>query len=119
MARKDSLHKEHILRGMITLLILRMLSENPMHGYSLQLMIAEKTKREMPQGTIYVLLKSLERRGLITLFETRAERDKKLYTISEKGRTFLLGHKEPLAIARDIMDGLIEYINGETDKKTE
>lgn len=97
---------------MMTLLILRMLSENPMHGYSLHVSISETIKRELPQGTIYVLLKSLEKRGMIELYEKQEERDRKIYTITQAGRDFLMGHKEPLSIARDIMGGLIEYIDG-------
>ena len=112
MPRQNPFQKEQILRGIMTLLILRFLSEQPMHGYSLQLDISNTIKRELPQGTIYVLLKSLVRRGLITIYESGGERDKKSYTITPKGVEFLRKHKEPLSIARDIMDDLIAYING-------
>ena len=111
MPRQNPFHKEQILKGIMTLLILKLLSQNPMHGYSLQTEISSIIKRDLPQGTIYVLLKSLERRGLITIYETQAERDKKIYTITQNGVSFLEGHREPLSIARDIMDELIAYIN--------
>lgn len=114
MPQRDQFRREHILRGIMTLLILRMLSETPMHGYSLKVAISEKIKREMPQGTIYVLLKSLQKRGLITLYETQEEREKKVYTITSAGKNFLMGHKEPLQIAGKIMEGLIEYIQSQS-----
>ena len=110
MPQKNQFHREQILKGIITLLILKMVSREPMHGYSLQAAISEEIRREMPQGSIYVLLKSLEKRGLIRIYETRAERDKKLYTITDAGTEFLLGHSEPLSIAREVIGGLIEYI---------
>lgn len=110
MPQKNPFQKEQILRGIMTLLILKMLTEKPMHGYSLQTEISAAIKRDLPQGTIYVLLKSLEKRGLITLYEMQAERDRKLYTVTAAGREFLVGHREPLSIARDIMDDLIEYV---------
>ena len=110
MPRGNQFQREQILSVSMTLLILKRLSLKPMHGYSLQNSISEVIKRELPQGTIYVLLKSLEKRGLITIYETQEERDKKLYTITPRGSQFLLGHKEPLSIAREIMDGLIQFI---------
>lgn len=110
MPQRDQFRKEQILRGIMTLLILRLLWEAPMHGYSLQAEISERIKRHLPQGTIYVLLKSLQKRGLITLYEAQEERDRKLYTITASGKDFLLGHRDPLLIARDIMGSLIEFI---------
>lgn len=112
MPGQNQFQKEQILRGIMTLLILRMLWEKPMHGYSLQTSISETIKRDMPQGTIYVLLKSLEKRGLIEIYETQGERDRKLYTITARGTKFLVGHEEPLSIAREIMDDLILFIGG-------
>ncbi len=110
MRGQNPFQREQILKGIMTLLILKLLSQNPMHGYSLQTEISSTIQRDLPQGTIYVLLKSLERRDLIALYETQAERDKKIYTITEKGTRFLQGHREPLSIARNIMDELIAYI---------
>lgn len=117
MPGNNQFRKEQILRGTITLLILRLLSDEPMHGYSLKKAISEKIKREMPQGTIYVLLKSLEKRGLITLLETNIERERKPYTITRVGRNFLLWHLEPLYIARDVIDEVIGYIETCTENE--
>ncbi len=110
MPKEKPFHKEQILKGIMTLLILKSLSQSPMHGYSLQTEISSKIRRDLPQGTIYVLLKSLERRGLISLYETMEERDKKIYNITPEGLAFLQGHGGPLSIARNIMDELIAYI---------
>ncbi len=106
----DNLHKEKIFRGIVTLLILRFLIEHPRHGYSLALMISEKVKRDLPPGTIYVLLGSLEKRGLIKVLEKKMIRDRKTYTITEDGMRFLLGHHEPLLIATQVMSELISFI---------
>lgn len=110
MPGRNHFRREQILRGTITLLILRILSDEPMHGYSLQNKISEIIGREMPQGTIYVLLKSLEKRGLVEPLETQNDSDRKPYTITESGREFLTWHLEPLQTAREIIDGIIDYI---------
>lgn len=110
MSKDNQFQKEQILKGIITLLIMRFLVDKPMYGYSLQLAISEKIGRDMPQGTIYVLLKSLEKRGLIELCETQVERDRKLYSITQEGRKFLLNHETPLLIASGLMGELIEFI---------
>lgn len=110
MPGKNQFRKEQILRGTTTLLILRLLSDEPMHGYSLQSVISERVQREMPQGTIYVLLKSLEKRGLVKPLESQGRGEKKPYTITQSGREFLLWHLEPLQTAREIIDSIIMYI---------
>lgn len=111
MQEKSPLQKERILKGIITLLILKMTAEQPMHGYSLQTSISREIKRELPQGSIYVLLKALERRGFIKVHETQAERDKKIYVITESGLDFLVAHSEPLEIASNVMKDLMAFID--------
>lgn len=117
MQEKSPLQKERILKGIITLLILRMTAVEPMHGYSLQQAISKEIKREMPQGSIYVLLKTLEKRDFIRVHETEPERDRKTYVITERGLDFLVAHSEPLSIARNVMKDLIEFIDQLKNKR--
>lgn len=99
------------MKGITTLLILKMTAEGPVHGYSLQLAISREIKRDLPHGSIYVLLKDLERRGLIRIYNKQPERDKKTYVITDQGLDLLIAHAEPLSIARNVMKDLIKFID--------
>ncbi|MCL4330460.1 MAG: PadR family transcriptional regulator [Candidatus Thermoplasmatota archaeon] len=104
--------QEKVLRGVISLLILRHLLEKPQHGYALQKEIETELKREMPDGAIYTLLKNLERRKLVK-GESRAivrGREIREYEITDAGREFLTGHLEPLRIVEEVIHSLIQDI---------
>ncbi len=100
---------ERILHGLISLYILRELTMSPMHGYELGKKIASVTGKPMPQGSIYVLLKSLKNRNFVTMEHVKNEKGQLLcrYHITEFGREFLKFHSEPLKSARMIIDDLI------------
>ncbi len=91
-------------RGHLKLLVLKLLEEGPMHGYGI---MAELEKRygippHPSPGTIYPILSSLRRTGLIEV-AGEGRRDKKLYRITEKGKEYLREHeyevKEVLELA--------------------
>ncbi|WP_048148407.1 PadR family transcriptional regulator [Palaeococcus ferrophilus] len=84
-------------KGHLKLLVLKMLSEKPMHGYGIMAELERRYGMPHPSpGTIYPILASLKRAGLI---ETIGEgkRDKRLYRATEKGREYLEEHGEELA----------------------
>lgn len=80
-------------KGHLKLLVLKLLEEGPLHGYGI---MAELEKRYgMPHpspGTIYPILASLKRAGLIEV-AGEGKRDKKLYRITEKGKEYLRKHE--------------------------
>ncbi|MCA6213311.1 MAG: hypothetical protein PWP49_736 [Thermococcaceae archaeon] len=80
-------------KGHLKLLVLKLLEEGPLHGYGI---MAELEKRYgMPHpspGTIYPILASLKRAGLIEV-AGEGKRDKKLYRITEKGKEYLREHE--------------------------
>ncbi len=80
-------------KGHLKLLVLKLLEEGPLHGYGI---MAELEKRYgMPHpspGTIYPILASLKRAGLIEV-TGEGKRDKKLYRITEKGKEYLREHE--------------------------
>ena len=100
---------ERILHGLISLYILRELLMAPMHGYELGKKVASVTGKPMPQGSIYVLLKSLKNRNFVTMEHITNEKGQVLcnYHIAEQGREFLKMHAESLKSARMIIDDLI------------
>ena len=83
-------------KGHLKLLVLKILSEKPMHGYGIMAELERSYGIPHPSpGTIYPILSSLKRSGLI---ETVGEgkRDKRLYRATEKGKQYLKEHAEEL-----------------------
>lgn len=105
----------HAGTGLIQLEILRILYENPTHGYQIMENLKKFTSNEyVPEsGAIYTMLRRLERRGLLTSrWERKSSRaDRRIYTITEGGKTFL---KEGLQLVRKrrlLMDDLIRFFD--------
>ncbi|HUX71445.1 MAG TPA: PadR family transcriptional regulator [Cellulomonadaceae bacterium] len=75
-------------RGDVRAAVLQLLAEEPMHGYQLMQLIAERSEgawRPSP-GTIYPVLAQLEDEGLVEV--TRGQ-GRKLATLTETGRAYV------------------------------
>ncbi|MFD2681996.1 PadR family transcriptional regulator [Bacillus seohaeanensis] len=80
----DKLMQE-LRRGTITIGALSQLSE-PQYGYSLVTMLADKGIHVEP-GTLYPLLRRLEKQGLLdSKWDTNESRPRKYYVLSETGK---------------------------------
>lgn len=79
-------------RGDVRVTILRLLSEEPMHGYQLMQTISERSQgRWTPSaGAVYPTLAALADEGLITLVETDG---RKLATLTDAGTAHVEQHK--------------------------
>ncbi|MBP2133076.1 DNA-binding PadR family transcriptional regulator [Methanomicrobium sp. W14] len=77
-------------RGLLTILVLHFLEKEPKSGYDLLKEIAEKTEGTwVPnKGTMYPLLKSLEKEGLIRIKEI-GKRSKTIYELTDAGKITL------------------------------
>ena len=100
-------------RGLIQLLILRILHEKPSHGFQIMEELERITlDRYVPEpGAIYTMLRRMEGRGLVSSEWEKKESgaDRRVYTLTEAGVKFL---KEGLAMVkrrRQLMDGLIQF----------
>lgn len=83
-------------KGHLKLLVLKMLSERPMHGYGIMAELEGSYGIPHPSpGTIYPILSSLKRSGLIEAIG-EGKRDKRLYRATEKGKRYLEEHAEEL-----------------------
>jgi len=84
-----------LLRGNTPTLILAALSNAPQHGYAIAQEINKRTNNSLKfkQGTLYPVLHTLERNGLVTggWQHINGERPRLVYTITEAGRTELAG----------------------------
>lgn len=84
---------KNLLSGYTTMLLLRLLEDKDMYGYE---MIEELAKRSddtfsLKAGTLYPLLHSLEKDGMIKSYEgnTDSARVRKYYSITKKGKKML------------------------------
>lgn len=84
---------------MINYVILGLLMEAPMSGYDLK-KVAEQTIGmffKMSYGNLYPTLKALTKAGEITEQETQNSKNKKIYTLTDQGKTsFVKWLAEPL-----------------------
>jgi DNA-binding PadR family transcriptional regulator len=82
-------------KGIITTYLLFSLQKKPKSGYELISEIKEKTEESgVPsKGTIYPLLKQLEKGGLIKL-KTTEKRSKNIFEITPKGKKMILNAKK-------------------------
>jgi len=87
-------------RGILRHLILRTLTKGPMHGYEVIRSLSEEFGGfyRPSAGSVYPLLRTLEGKGYITVEE---EGNKKIYSITSKGREFL---KKNEAKVKDLIE---------------
>jgi DNA-binding PadR family transcriptional regulator len=80
----------------LALAVLALLSERPMHPYEMSSTLRERAKEEsikLNYGSLYSVVESLRRHGLIDVQETVREGrrpERTIYTITEPGRTELV-----------------------------
>ncbi len=85
---KDSVMGKEMRKGFLKLIVLKIISERPIHGYDIIAEIESKTRGHwVPSpGSIYPALEFLESKGYIAMEEVDR---KKVYTITEEGREAL------------------------------
>lgn len=107
---------QELRRGTITIGVLSQLSE-PQYGYSLVTMLADKDVHVEP-GTLYPLLRRLEKQGLlVSEWDTQEARPRKYYALSETGKeVFDLLCVEWKSIVSSL-DHLIDHEDHEGGKK--
>jgi len=78
-------------RGYLGLLILKILSEGPMHAYGILKRLREITgHEELSVGVLYPVLRILINKGLIAIRIDRVDGgERKVYYVTDKGKKFL------------------------------
>ena len=100
-AAKKWIHPQAVPRGILRLYILSMLSEKPETGYSIMRIIEDKTEgawRPGP-GTVYPLLRSLVKEGLLEKAESSGGGATVKYSVTKKGKQELEEMQRTLASA--------------------
>jgi DNA-binding PadR family transcriptional regulator len=75
--------------GLCRLLILRMVCEEPAHGYAIRRRVADRTGRvcRPTEGAVYPILHELERAGCLRSHtESRGNRNRVVYEATARGR---------------------------------
>ena len=102
----DSLSSE-LRRGTLVLCVLSQLKERQ-YGYSLSQRLAEKGM-EVEQGTLYPLLRRLEKQGLLDSDRVLEEaRPRRYYALSERGRATLRELTGEWYGMVNVMDNMLE-----------
>lgn len=82
-----------LLSGSNTLLVLSLLKKEKMYGYQIIQTLAEKSEQAfiMQEGTLYPILHSLEKQGMVKTEKQTTEnnRVRKYYEITKKGSKYL------------------------------
>ena len=82
--------KADLLQGTLDMLILKVVSMGPVHGYAISLRIRQISREvlHVQQGSLYPALHRLEKRGWLTAEwgESENGRQAKFYRLSAKGR---------------------------------
>lgn len=90
--------KSDLLQGTLDLLILKVVSLGPMHGYGISQRIRQVSKDvlQVPQGSLYPALHRLEQRGWLNASwsESESGRPAKFYKLSPKGRRQLASEEQ-------------------------
>jgi len=97
------------LGGLMPILVLKILSKNPMHGYQIEEELSNLLKREIPEGFIYSLLKRLEIKGLVVYkWEMPSSGPaRKVYILTEEGKTYLEERTKQIEELKSVIDFLV------------
>src|SRR3984957_1204201 len=96
--------------GGLRLLALALIAEAPRHGYEIIKLLEEKTADwySPSPGIVYPTLTYLEEAGYVT---ASTEVSKKLYTITDEGRSYLESNRDLVNVVLDRLAALGERVN--------
>jgi len=96
------------LRGLLHLLVLKLLSEGPLRGTEIRNALKERLDLDIPSSAIYVILGMLEDKGLVVSSWETEERGpaRKVYRISEEGLEYLKEMVEEIKRYRRVLEYL-------------
>jgi DNA-binding PadR family transcriptional regulator len=98
-----------LAQGDLRLLALALIAEAPRHGYEIIKLLEEKTADwySPSPGIVYPTLTYLEEAGYVT---ASTEGSKKLYTITDEGRTYLQSNRELVDVVLQRLAALGERV---------
>jgi PadR family transcriptional regulator PadR len=100
-----------LMKGLLDLVVLQLLSQQPMHGYQIITRIRKSFGVYFGPSTVYPLLGALEKKGhVMSVWNLDTERPRKVYRLTSEGQNLLNFTEESLnLICRRInMTGIAE-----------
>ncbi|MGA8616582.1 MAG: PadR family transcriptional regulator [Xanthobacteraceae bacterium] len=99
-----------LAHGDLRLVALALIAEAPRHGYEIIKLLEEKTADwySPSPGIVYPTLTYLEEAGYVT---ASTEGSKKLYTITDEGRSYLESNRDLVDVVLDRLAALGERVN--------
>jgi PadR family transcriptional regulator PadR len=86
-----------LMKGLLDLIVLQLLNNQPMHGYQIITKIRKSFGVYFGPSTIYPLLGSLEKKGHVSsVWNMNAERPRKVYKLTSEGQSLLNFTEESL-----------------------
>lgn len=95
--------RRRAIKTFMDMLILAELQEKPMSGYDIIGLVHKRFNVLVSSGTVYSLLYSLERKGLVA---ADLENRKRVYTLTDKGKQTL----ETVGRANGEINGLVQNL---------
>jgi PadR family transcriptional regulator PadR len=93
MKKMGNIQKEvqaKLAKGLLDLIVLQFLNNQPMHGYQIITKIRKTFGVYFGPSTIYPLLASLEKKGYVSSeWNMNTERPRKIYNLTNEGQTIL------------------------------
>jgi PadR family transcriptional regulator PadR len=86
-----------LMKGLLDLVVLQLLNQQPMHGYQIITRIRKSFGVYFGPSTIYPLLGALEKRGHVTsIWNMDTDRPRKVYSLTTDGQNLLNFTEESL-----------------------
>ena len=90
-----------LAKGLLDLIILQFLNQQPMHGYQIITKIRKSFGVYFGPSTIYPFMAQLEKKGYIkSQWNTESERPRKVYTLTNDGKVMLNFTEDSLHLLR-------------------
>jgi PadR family transcriptional regulator PadR len=114
---KDPKFEKDLLTGLISLVLLSITASanEPLYGYQIAKEMESGKGVELKQGTIYPVLRALEKNGLLKsqIKASEAGPPRKYYLITPKGREKLALWTRSWEATRDFVDGILGGVGDE------
>ena len=81
---------QHIIRNLLDMQLLRIVQVQPTWGYQIKKQVEAEFNIKLRHGALYPALNTLEQRGFLeSTKQQKSGRSRKVYAITENGKTYL------------------------------
>jgi transcriptional regulator len=112
MSKEEPGRRGTILRGALDLLVLRVLSRGPQHGFGIAKLLGELSKDwlQIEEGSLYPCLYRMEERGWVTSSVCISENNRRarLYALTREGKEELRGQIQNWREFSNVVETILE-----------